>query len=122
MKTIKIAFFALACLFLTANLGMATTPIKSKIEKEKILLMNKIRKAVAKTNFVEFMEIGKSELIVLRCTINENNQVVVSKVIGFDDELKEAVRKTMKHSSIMASSNLVGEELALQVKFKVEKQ
>lgn len=122
MKTIKIAFFALACFLLTANFGMATTPEKQKTEKEKSILLNKIRKSVSKTNFADFMEVGKTELIVLRCTVNENNQVVVSKVIGFDEELKEAVRKTMKNNRIMASADLVGEELALQVKFKMQKQ
>ncbi|MBN2597217.1 hypothetical protein [Labilibaculum sp.] len=119
MKTIRIAFFALACLLLTANLGMATTPDKQKIEKEKSMLLNKIQKSVAQTDFADLIDLGESESIVLRCTINENNQVVVSKVIGFNEELKKAVRKTMEDARIKAVPGLVGEELALQVKFKM---
>ncbi|BAX81730.1 hypothetical protein ALGA_3432 [Labilibaculum antarcticum] len=120
MKAIKIAFFALACLLLTANLGMAITPEKQKIEKEKSMLLNKIRKSVTKIDFVDFIEVGKSEVIVLRCIVNENNRVVVSKVIGFDEELKQAVRKAMDKKIITASSGLVGEELALQFKFAMQ--
>jgi len=121
MKTIRIAFFALACILLTANLGMAIIPEKQKIEKEKSMLLNKIRRSVSKIDFVDFIEAGNSEVIVLRCTINENNRVVVSKVIGFDDELKQAVRKAMDNKMITASSDLVGEELALRFKFALRK-
>ncbi len=121
MKTIKIAFFALACLLLTANLGMAITPEKQKIEKEKSMLLNKIRKSVTKIDFGDFIEVGRTEQIVLRCTVNENNLVVVSKVIGFDEELKQAVRNAMDHKLISASSDLVGEELALLFKFEMHK-
>lgn len=117
MKTIKIVFFALACFLLTANLGMAITPEKQKTEKEKSILLNKIRRSVTKIDFVDFIEVGESEVIVLRCTVNENNRVVVSKVIGFDEELKQAVRKAMDNKMITTSSDLVGEELALQFKF-----
>ena len=39
MKTIKIVFFALACLVLTTNFAMAVEPEKQKIEKEKIQLL-----------------------------------------------------------------------------------
>lgn len=121
MKTIKIAFFALACILLTANLGMAITPEKHELEKEKSMLLNKIRRSVSNIDFVKFIEVGRAEQIVLRCTINENNRVVVSKVIGFDDDLKQAIRKTMENRKIMASSNLKGEELALQFLFKMQK-
>jgi hypothetical protein len=120
MKTIKIAFFALVCLLLTANLGMAITPEKQKIEKEKSMLLNKIRRSVTKIDFVDFIEVGKSEQIVLRCIVNENNRVVVSKVIGFDDELKQAIRKAMDNKIITTSSDLVGEELVLQFKFAMQ--
>ena len=119
MKTIRTAFFALVCLLLAANLRMATTPDKQKIEKEKSILLDKIHKSVSQTNFADVIDPGESELIVLRCTINENNKVVVSKVIGFNEELKKAVRKTMEDSRIKAIPGLVGEELALKVKFKM---
>ncbi|WP_320019141.1 hypothetical protein [Labilibaculum manganireducens] len=119
MKTIRTAFFALVCLLLAANLGMATTPDQQKIEKEKSILLDKIHKSVSQTNFADIIDLGESELIVLRCTINENNRVVVSKVIGFNEELKKAVRKTMEDAKIKAIPGLVGEELALKVKFKM---
>ncbi len=120
MKTIKIVFFALACLVLTTNFAMAVKPEKQKINKEKIELLKKIKRSVSKTNIAGFMQKGKTEQIVLRCTVNENNRVVVSKVIGFDDELKKAVRKNMNGRLIKASSDMVGQELALQFTFKMK--
>jgi hypothetical protein len=42
---------------------------------------------------------------------------VVSKVIGFDEELKKAVHKTMESKKIRTSAALSGEELALRLKF-----
>lgn len=121
MKTIRIAFFALACLLLTANLGMAITPEKTKIEKEKSVLLKKIRRSVSNVNFEDLIEIGKSEQIVLRCSINENNLVVISHLIGFDEDLKKAIRKMMEKKMIMASSDLVGEELAFRFTFAMRK-
>lgn len=121
MKTIKITFFALACLLLTANLGMAITPERTKIKKEKSVLLNKIRRSVSNVDFEDFIEVGRTDQIILRCTVNENNRVMVSKVIGFDDELKKAIRKMMDRKVIMASSDLVGEELALRFTFVMRK-
>lgn len=120
MKTIRNIFFAVACIVLSANLGMAITPVKSKIEKEKNVLLNKIRRLVSNVDFIDFIEVGSSEQIVVRCSINENNQVVVSKVIGFDEDLKKAIHKILDKKVIMASSDLVGEELALQFKFAMQ--
>eukprot|EP01029_Cantina_marsupialis_P001841 TRINITY_DN11664_c0_g3_i1.p1 TRINITY_DN11664_c0_g3~~TRINITY_DN11664_c0_g3_i1.p1 ORF type:complete len:122 (+),score=19.63 TRINITY_DN11664_c0_g3_i1:218-583(+) len=121
MKSIRITIIVLACL-LTVNLGMAITPESKKIEKEKTAVLNKIRRVASHTNFTDFLRAGESELIVLRCTVNENNEVVVSKVIGFDEELKKAVRKTMSKKHIKTSAALTGQELALRLNFtKYEK-
>lgn len=117
MKTIKIIGLVLAGLFLTVNLTMATTPQKQKIEKEKCEVLNKIRKSLSNTHFTNFVEMGKQESIVVRCSVNENNQVVVNKVIGFDEQLKNAVRKQMERKKLTTSSLLVGEELALRLTF-----
>ncbi len=120
MKTIKIVFFALACLVVTTNFAMAVKPQKQKIKTEKIKLLKKIKRSVSKTHFADIMQVGKTEQVVLRCTVNEYNRVVVSKIIGFDDELKKAIRKNMESKLINASSDLVGQELALQFTFKMK--
>jgi len=121
MKSIRITIIVLACL-LTVNLGMAITPESKKIEKEKTAVLNKIKKIASHTNFTDILRTGETELIVLRCTVNENNEVVVSKVIGFDEELMEAVRKTMSKKRIKTSTALMGQELALRLNFtKCEK-
>ncbi len=120
MKTIKIVFFALACLVLTTNFAMAVEPEKQKIEKEKIQLLKKIKRSVSSTSFADFMKEGITEQVVVRCTVNKNNRVVVSKVIGFDDELKKAIRENMNSKLIKASSDLVGQELALHFTFKMK--
>lgn len=116
MKSIKIAVVVLAALLIT-NLGMAITPDTLKIEKESTLALKKIKRAASRTSFVDFLRDGESELIVLRCTINENNEVKVSKVIGFNEELMEAVRKNMSKKHIKVNEALIGKELALRLNF-----
>ena len=117
MKTIKITMLVLACL-LTVNIVMAITPEKKQIEKEKSEILNKIRKSLNKTGFTDFVKAGEKESIVLRCTVNENNEVAVSKVIGFNEDLKNAVRKRMEKKVIKTSDALSGEELALRLSFE----
>ncbi|NOU59962.1 hypothetical protein [Marinifilum caeruleilacunae] len=116
MKNIKSIVLVLACL-LSINVTMAITPETKKIEKEKSAVLKKIQKLASQTSFTDYVRKGESELIVLRCTVNENNEVVVSKVIGFDEELKKAVRKTMESKKIRTTAALSGEELALRLKF-----
>ncbi len=120
MKTIKIVFFALACLVVTSNLAMAVKPQKQKIKTEKTKLLKKIKRSVSKTHFADIMQARKTEQVVLRCTVNEYNRIVISKIIGFDDELKKAIRKKMDAKLIMASSDLVGQELAFKFTFKMK--
>nr|WP_320119982.1 hypothetical protein [uncultured Marinifilum sp.] len=121
MKSIRIAVIVLACL-LTVNVGMAITPDTLKIEKEKNIAFKKIKRAASTTSFVDFVRDGESELIVLRCTINENNEVKVSKVIGFNEELMQAVRNNMNKKKIKVNAALSGQELALRLNFaKYEK-
>jgi hypothetical protein len=116
MKSLKGLMIVLACL-LTINVSMAITPETQKLEKERSAVMKKIQRLASHTSFTDYIQEGKSELIVLRCTVNENNEVVVSKVIGFDENLKKAVRKTMKSKKIRTTAALSGEELALRIKF-----
>lgn len=121
MKTIKIIFLALACLIITTNLGMAISPEKQKNQNEKNELLTKIRKSVSRVYFTNYVEVGKNEMIIVRCTINENNRVVVSEVIGFNEKLKRIIRKKMDKKVIKASSGMVGEELALRFTFVKKK-
>ena len=118
MKTIKVVFFALACLVLTTNFAMAIEPEKQKIEKEKIVLLKKIKRSVSQTSFTDFIKTGNTEQVVVRCSVNENNRVVVSKVIGFDDELKAAIQQNLEGKRIKTSPEMVGEELAVLFTFK----
>lgn len=121
MKTIKITMMVLVCVLIT-NVAMAITPEHTKIQKEKSEVLNKIRRAASATSFTDYMRTGQSELIVLRCTVNEDNEVVVSKVIGFNQELMEAVKRRMAKKKIKTSAALTGEELALRLNFsKIEK-
>ncbi|MCT4601635.1 MAG: hypothetical protein N4A59_01865 [Marinifilum sp.] len=117
MKSLKITMIILACL-LTVNLGMAITPQTKKIEKEKSAVLKKIQRLASQTNFTDYVRNGEYELIVLRCTVNENNEVVVSKIIGFDEGLQNAIRKTIESKKIKTIAALSGEELALRLKFK----
>lgn len=96
---------------------MAITPETNKIEKERSAVLKKIQRLASQTSFADYVREGDSELIVLRCIVNQNNEVVVSKVIGFDEELKKAVRKTMESKKIKTIAALSGEELALRIKF-----
>ena len=116
MKSIKGIMIALAVL-LTVNISMAITPETKKIEKERSAVLKKIQKVASYTNFTDFMKEGETEPIVLRCTVNENNEVVVSKVIGFNKDLMEAVRRTMAGKQIKTIAALSGEELALRINF-----
>ncbi|WP_421919786.1 hypothetical protein [Marinifilum sp.] len=118
MKRIKGLMIVVACL-LTVNISMAITPEKTKIDKEKIAVLKKIQRLASQTCFCDFMEEGESESIVLRCTVNENNEVVVSKLIGFDEELKKAIRRSMERKKIKTTAALRGEELALRLKFEI---
>jgi|GEM_PF-1971586 len=121
MKSLKITMIVLACL-LTVNLGMAITPETKKIEKEKSAVLKKIQKVASHVNFTDYVRSGESEMIVLRCTVNENNEVVLSKVIGFDEELKMALRKKFENKKIKTSAALSGEELALRLKFAIQEK
>lgn len=115
MKTLKITVFVLVCL-LSANLAFGSE--KEDLEKEKIEIINKIRNRVSHMAFTAFMKCGQLEQIVLRCRVNENREVVVSKIIGFNENLKEAVRKRMEKKIIKTSAALCGHELAVRFSFK----
>ena len=121
MKNLKIIMIVLACL-LTVNLGMAITPETKKIEKEKSAVLKKIQKVVSRISFTDYVGSGETEPVVLRCTVNKNNEVVVSKVIGFDKELKEAIRRKVESKKIKTTTALIGEELALRLKFAIHKK
>jgi len=121
MKTLKLTVFVLVCLF-TANLSMAIAPKMEDVIKEKSEVINKIRKSVAYTEFVPFMKCGQLEQIVLRCKVNENCEVVVSKIIGHNEDLKKAVRRRMKKKIIKTSKALCGQDLALRLSFKKYKR
>ncbi|MDQ2177059.1 hypothetical protein [Marinifilum sp. D714] len=121
MKSLKITMIVLACL-LSVNLGMASSPETKNIEKEKSAVLKKIQKVASHISFTDYVRSGETELIVLRCTVNENNEVVVSKVIGFDEELKAAIRKKFENKKIRTSAALSGEELALRLKFAIHEK
>lgn len=116
MKSIKGIMVVLAVL-LTVNVSMAITPETKKIEKEKSAVLKKIQRIASQTNFTDYLKEGETEPIVLRCSVNENNEVVVSNVIGFNEELKAAVRRTMESKQIKTIAALSGEELALRLNF-----
>ena len=116
MKKLRIVIAILACV-LAVQVATATTPETKKIEKEKSAILKKIHRIASKTKFTDYLKIGETELIVLRCTVNENNEVEVYKVIGFDEDLKKAVRRTMEKKQIKTSPALAGQELALKLSF-----
>ncbi|RUT79143.1 hypothetical protein [Ancylomarina longa] len=116
MKIFKITIFALTYL-LFANVGMAITPQKQKIAQEKNKVMQKLQRTIKKTNFMDYVLQGERKTIVLRCTVNKNSKVVVRKIIGFDQNLMNAVSKQMEKNKIRTSTALCGEEFVLRVNF-----
>lgn len=118
MKTVKNILMTVACVLLSASFTLAITPEKQRIEKKKSILLSKIRKTVTKTNFIDYIELNKPETVIVRCSVNDEGKVVLSNVIGFDEDLKKSIRKSMERKNFKASSDLIGEELALRITYK----
>jgi len=117
MKTITKTLIVLICM-LSANVLIAETPNKKGIVEEKAELINKIRRTVSTIHFVDCMKCGDHEQVVLRCMVNDNEEVIVDKILGCNEKLKLIILKKMNKSKFKISSALCGQEFALHLKFE----
>ncbi|MDE5422887.1 hypothetical protein L3073_11765 [Ancylomarina sp. DW003] len=117
MKTTTRTLIILVCL-LSANLSIATTPEKKAIEKEKAELINKISKTISSLSFIDCVKCGEHEQVVLRCVVNDNEEVVVKSILGVNVKLKQAILRRIEKKAIKASPVLCGQKLAFRFKFE----
>jgi len=117
MRTITKILIVLVCL-LSTNVLMAIIPEKKGIEEEKAELINKIRRTVSTIHFVDCMKCGDHEQVVLRCMVNENEEVIVNKILGCNEKLKLTILKKMNKSKFKISAALRGQKIALHFKFE----
>jgi hypothetical protein len=117
MKTITKTLIVLICI-LNANVLIAETPNKKGIVEAKAELINKIRRAVSTIHFVDCMKCGDHEQVVLRCIVNDNEEVIVDKILGCNEKLKQTILKKMNKSKFKISSVLRGQKIALHFTFE----
>mgnify|MGYP003624579751 CR=1 FL=1 len=117
MKTITTTLIILVCL-LSTNLSTAEKPEKKAIEREKAELINKISKTISSLRFVDFVKCGEHEQVVLRCVVNDNEELVVKSIVGVNVKLKQAILRRVEKKAIKTSPALCGQKLAFRFKFE----
>lgn len=107
MKT-RIALLALAIMM--SSLAIANNPVKheSKTDCEKKVLM-KIKRKMMFLNVKDYLVEGQRQEVIITCQVNENKQVEVVKVTGYDPEINEAIKETLQEHPVICNSTPVGE-------------
>lgn len=106
----KAKILIMAALIFGSSLAFSQTTVKSqKTDCEKKVL-NKIKRNLMTSGFVDHMEEGEKETFIITCALNSDNIVSVVRIEGTDAEVQEAILKSLeKHPIKCDPENAKGE-------------
>lgn len=99
----------LVLLVMSATISFAQQAPEYKSTKMERKVMNKIRKTMHSTDFVNYIDEGKKESFIVTCYVNDENVVEVKKINGMDKELANKITSAMEKYPVECCSDRKGE-------------
>ncbi|HEY9116069.1 MAG TPA: hypothetical protein VIN10_15335 [Bacteroidales bacterium] len=109
----------LILLVMSATIGYTQGPppeLKSSTIERKT--MNKIRKNIRNSDFMEYVDEGSRESLIVSCYVNNDNVLEFTDIQGQDKELANEVKETLKEHPVKVDSDKVGEAYRLKLTFE----
>lgn len=119
MKTLKLSIAGLLLMSSTMLMAINPNSALNKAAAQQELFSN-FKTTLTENGVVEGMQSNSTELLVIYCHVNRNNEVVIDKLRSYNDEIKENVQEIMKANPIKASSTLIGETIAFKLRFEIK--
>lgn len=116
MKT-KILLLALA-IMATSLVYAQTSNQETKTNCSKKVL-KKIQRKMNSVNFDEFIEVGQKRQVIVTCELNTENIVEVVNIEGGDEQLNEAITKSLLRHPVKCDSPTSREPFTFLVTFKM---
>jgi hypothetical protein len=109
----------LVLLVMSVTLGYTQGPPPetktSTIEKK---VMNKIRKNLRNADYMDYVDEGNRESLIVSCYVSEDNVLEFTKIQGKDKELADEVKETLEEHPVKVDSDKVGESYRLKLTFE----
>jgi hypothetical protein len=107
MKT-KALFLALA--ILASSFAFANNPVKHETTTDcEKKVLKKIKRTMMRIDVKDYLVEDEKQLLILTCTINENQQVELLRIDGYDEEVKAAVAETLIDHPVVCKDAKRGE-------------
>lgn len=114
MKT-KIILLALA--IMSSSLVFSqTVQHESKTDCEQKVL-KKIKSKMNYLNVKDYLVEGQKNTVIVTCYVNEDNQIEVAKINGYDKELNQAVIETLERHPVNCEKADSGEYFTFKMTF-----
>jgi len=117
MKT-KVILLALAIMgssLLAVSQQTVPEPTQTNCDKK---VLNKIKRHMNSVNFSDYMNTGTSAKYLVTCYINENREVELKNIEGYNEDLKEAIMEEFSEETISCPSEIPGTTFSFYLTFK----
>lgn len=109
----------LVLLVMSASIGYTQGPppeLKASTIERKT--MNKIRKNVRNSDFMDYVDEGSRESLIVSCYVNNDNVLEFTDIQSQDKELAKEVKETLEENPVQVDSDKVGESYRLKLTFE----
>jgi hypothetical protein len=109
----------LILLVMSATLGFTQGPppeLKTSAIEKKV--MNKIRKNIRTSDFMDYVDEGSREFLIVSCYVNSDNVLEFTNIQGQDKELAEEVKETLDENPVKVDSDKMGESYRFKLTFE----
>ena len=114
----RFSFLMVAAMLVVSGLSNVDAKSKHVNDMEKCCkqVKKEVRKALEGPSF-EYLLPDAKESVVLKCIVNEQNQLVFHKIEGQDEKLIEYVKSTLKNKVIIVDKRFAGKMLKFDLVF-----
>ncbi|MCB2201164.1 hypothetical protein KQH26_00195 [bacterium] len=109
----------LVLLVMSSTLGYTQGPppeLRSATIEKKVL--KKIKRNVTTSDFMDYVDEGQKESLIVLCYVNNDNVLEVAQIKGKDKELADEVKETLEENPVKIDSNKKGEIYRFKLTFE----
>jgi len=114
-KAILLALAIMGSSLFAFSQQVVPEPIKTDCDKK---VLKKIKRKMAVSDFMDYMEEGTKAKYRVICYVNENREVELKSIEGYNKALKESIIKAFNQQSIRYSSETPGTYFTFFLTFK----
>lgn len=114
-KTFFLALVLMGSSLLAVSQQTVPEPTKSNCDKK---VLNKIKRQMNAVNYSDYMEISTTAKYLVTCFINENHEVELKSIEGYNEGLKQAIVEEFNDEAVSCPGEVPGTYFSFYLTFK----